>query len=142
MIPLDTPHGMDNCGIAAVAMLASVPYRDAERLFFDLCNRHDITSIWDRMLVIDALGLTVLEEKHYRDKPTLNGWFVSTYSDHHTSDYHVTFTNHAVAVRGGMVYDPIYRDGIPLVISPYTRKRVSSYLRLGAINDYDHRYHL
>ena len=129
MIPLDTPHGMDTCGIAAVAMLDSVPYRDAERLFFDLCNRHDITSIWDRMLVMDALGLTVTHEQHYKDKPTLFRWYKDRYDPHY--DYHVTVTGHALAVRKHKVFDPTFRKGWPLEDCPYKRKRVSSYLRLG-----------
>lgn len=129
MIPDDTPHGRDNCGIAAVAMLAKVSYAEAERLFFDLCRRSDITSIWDRMLVIDALGLEVTEEYHYNWKPTLFGWYRNEYDPHY--DYHVTITGHALAVRNCKVFDPEFRQGIYLYDSPYKRKRVSSYLRLG-----------
>ena len=129
MIPDDTPHGRDNCGIAAVAMLANVSYREAETLFFDLCRRSDITSIWDRMLVMDALGLTVTKEVHYKDKPTLYGWFNLQYNPSY--DYHVTITGHALAVRQWKMFDPEFRHGIWLGNSPYKRKRVSSYLRLG-----------
>ena len=129
MIPDDTPHGMDNCGIASVAMLAKVSYAEAERLFFDLCKRTDITSIWDRMLVMDALGLTVTHEQHYKDKPTLFRWYKDRYDPHY--DYHVTITGHALAVRKHLVFDPTFRKGWPLADSPYKRKRVSSYLRLG-----------
>jgi hypothetical protein len=129
MIPDDTPYGRDNCGIAAVAMLAKVSYHEAEHLFFNLCRCSDITSIWDRMLVIDALGLTVTEEFHYKDKPTLYGWYKCSYDPSH--DYHVTITGHAIAVRKGKVFDPQFRQGIDLPISPHKRKRVSSFLRLG-----------
>lgn len=131
MIPEDTPHGRDNCGIAAVAMLAKVSYAEAERLFFDLCKRTDITSIWDRMEVIDALGLTVTKEIHYRNKPTLSQWSRHSYDPDY--DYHVTITGHAIVVRQWKVFDTVFRQGIDLLGGPYKRKRVSSYLRLGEV---------
>jgi hypothetical protein len=129
MIPDDTPYGRDNCGIAAVAMLANVSYQEAERLFFDLCRRDNVTSIWDRMLVIDALGLDWTEEYHYKDKPTLMGWYNTDYNADY--DYHVTITGHAIAVRKCKLFDPEFRQGIWIDDSPYKRKRVSSTLRFG-----------
>jgi hypothetical protein len=131
MIPDDTPYGRDNCGIAAVAMLAKVTYHEAEQLFFDLCRKDNITSIWDRMLVMDALGLTVTHEQHYKDKPTLLRWYEDRYDPHY--DYHVTITGHAIAVRKHKMFDPEFRHGIRLEVSPYKRKRVTSYLRLGEV---------
>jgi len=131
MIPRDTPRGKDNCGIAAVAMLAGVTYEEAGRLFFDLCKREDITSIWDRMLVMDALGLTVTHEQHYKDKPTLFRWYKDMYDPHY--DYHVTITGHALAVRKHKLFDPEFPHGIRIEVGPYKRKRVTSYLRLGEV---------
>jgi hypothetical protein len=131
MIPPDTPVGMDNCGIASIAMLAGVSYADTERLFITMCGRHDITDIWDRLEVAQALDLTVLEEKHYRLKPTLTGWLEVTYDPDY--DYHVTLTGHVITLRNHKLYDPAHRLGISLSRSPYKRKRVSSHLKLGAI---------
>jgi hypothetical protein len=131
MIPDDTPYGRDNCGIAAVAMLANVSYAEAERLFFDLCRRDNVTSIWDRIIVIHKLGLRMTEEWHYRDKPTLVGWYRKEYDPAY--DYQVTITGHALAVRKHKVFDPTFRKGWPLEDCPYKRKRVSSYLKLGEV---------
>lgn len=132
MIPNDTPYGKDNCGIAAVAMLANVSYAKAEAMFFDLCKRTNTTSIWDRMLVMDALGLTVTEEYHYKDKPTLMGWYNN--ADYKVDyDYLVTITGHVLAVRRCKMFDPQFRHGLWLDDSPYKRKRVSSTLRLGEV---------
>ena len=131
MIPLDTPAGMNNCGIAAVAMLAGVSYREAEHLFVTLCGKCETTTVWDRLDVIDHLGLTVIREMHYRSKPTLKTW-VTHYPTQH--DYLVSMTGHAVAVRNGLLYDQVYRCGITPLQSPYTRKLIHSYVRL----DNDH----
>lgn len=131
MIPDDTPHGRDNCGIAAVAMLANVSYAEAEGLFFDLCKRTDTTSVWDRMEVIESLGLTWTEDCHYTDKPTLMGWFKNDYEVEY--DYLVTITGHVIVVRHWKVFDNMFRQGIWLDDSPYKRKRVPSYLRLGEV---------
>ena len=131
MIPDDTPHGRDNCGIAAVAMLAKVSYAEAERLFFDICKRTDITSVWDRMEVIESLGLIWTEDCHYRDKPTLMGWYNNDYEVEY--NYLVTITGHVIVVRHWKVFDPVFREGVWLDDSPYKRKRVSSYLKLGEV---------
>jgi hypothetical protein len=131
MIPNDTPYDRDNCGIAAVAMLAKVSYAKAERLFLDLCDRKDITNTWDRMIVVESLGLTWTEDTHCRDKPTLMGWYKNDYEVEY--DYLVTITGHVIVVRHWRVFDPVFREGIWLEDSPYKRKRVSSYLKLGEV---------
>ncbi len=134
MIPKDTPAGKDNCGIATTAMLAGVSYREAEALFLRLCGKSDFTTVWDRSDVMQALGLTVLEEKHYGLKPTLTMWVSSTYDP--TSDFHLSLTGHAVALRGGLLFDQLFRHGVPVRHSPYTRKRVHAHIRLGDKHDY------
>lgn len=128
MIPKDTPQGLDNCGIAVVAMLAGVTYTEAESLFLLLCSKSDTTTVWDRLEVMETLGLTALEEVHYRFKPTLYQWIEGTYKPHH--DYHLTLTGHAVALRNGLLYDQVFRTGVPPLRSPYKRKQVTSYQKL------------
>ena len=135
MIPLDTPAGKDNCGIAAVALLAGVSYREAEHLFVTLCAKSEVTTVWERREVIDHLGLTVLQEIHYRDKPALKTWVRRFYDPHYP--YLVSMTGHAVAVKNGLLYDQVYRCGIPPMHSPYQRKLIHSYMRLD--NDPDQR---
>jgi len=131
MIPDDTPYGRDNCGIAAVAMLAKVSYAEAEAMFLEYCARRDITSVWDRIIVMHKLGLRVTEEWHYRVKPTLFGWYRKEYDPAY--DYQVTVTGHALAVRKHKVFDPTFREGWPLKDCPYKRKHVSSTIRLGEV---------
>lgn len=134
MIPEDTPAGKDNCGIATTAMLAGVSYREAEALFLRLCGKSDFTTVWDRADVMQALGLTVLEEKHFGLKPTLKTWLHTHWNP--ASDYHVALTGHVVAIRDGMLYDQLFRWGIPALTSLYTRKRVHAHIRLGDKHDY------
>lgn len=128
MIPEDTPAGRDNCGIAAVAMLAGVTYKEAERLFMDLCGKCETTTVWDRHEVMEFMGLDVMEEKHYRSKPTLSKWYQDTYVP--SSDYHVTITGHVIAMRRGLLFDQVFRRGIHPNRSPYKRKQVTSYHRI------------
>ena len=144
MIPQDTPVGMDNCGIATVAMLAGVSYADAERIFLDLCGKADMTTVWDRLAVLDTLGVQVLEDVHLRNKPTLASWWKADgecskvsgsnvgRSDYRLSDhrYKVTMTGHVVAIDKGLLFDQVFRCGIHPLKSPYKRKRVSSYQRI------------
>lgn len=128
MIPPDTPHGMDNCGIAVVAMLAGVSYAEASSLFLLMCAKSDTTTVWDRVEVMETLGLTALEEVHYRFKPTLYRWVEDTLQPDY--DYHLTLTGHAVAIRNGLLYDQVFRTGVPPLRSPYKRKQVTSYQKL------------
>ncbi len=128
MIPSDTPTGRDNCGIVSVAMLAGLTYAETERMFMDLFNKSDYTSIWDRMEVIHLIGLTVLEEKHYKYKPTLKNWLTTTYDPAH--DYHVSMTGHAVTIRQHLLFDQVFTSGVPALQSPFTRKRISAYIKL------------
>jgi hypothetical protein len=128
VIPLDTPAGKNNCGIAAVALLAGVSYREAEHLFVTLCAKSEVTTVWDRREVIDHLGLTVLQEMHYKVKPNLMTW--DRWCNDKYSQHLVSMTGHAVAVKNGLLYDQVYRCGIPPMYSPYKRKLIHSYMRL------------
>jgi len=129
MIPRDTPAGMNNCGIAVVAMLAGVTYTDALMRFIRLCGTAELSTVWDRQRVLESFGLTVQEEVHYRIKPTLTQWINNQYDP--TFDYHLTLTGHAIAVRKHMLFDQRYTNGISALRSPYKRKRVMSYHNLG-----------
>jgi hypothetical protein len=129
MIPEDTPVGKDNCGIATVAMLAGTTYSETERLFIDLFNKRETTTMWERMDVIRLLGLTVQEEIHYKKKPMLSAWLSTVYDPRY--DYHVSLTGHAIALRKNMLYDQVYTKGITPLLSPYKRKHISAYLRIG-----------
>lgn len=128
MIPSDTPAGMDNCGIAAVAMIAGVSYREAEDIFLRLCGKADMTTVWDRLEVMDSLGIKFSEDVHFRTKPTLTAW----YNDIHKQGYryHVTMRGHVVAVDRGLVFDQVFRSGISPFRSPYKRKQVTSYQKV------------
>lgn len=128
MIPTDTPVGMDNCGIAAVAMLAGVSYREAESIFLRLCDKADMTTVWDRLEVFDVLGVEFSEDVHFRVKPTLTAW----YKQHHVhgNRYHVTMRGHVVAIDKGLLFDQVFRSGISPLKSPYKRKQVTSYQRV------------
>lgn len=134
MIPNDTPVGMDNCGIATTAMLAGVSYAEAEALFLRLCGKTDYTTVWDRADVMQHLGLTVLEEKHYGLKPTFAMWLRQHYDP--AFAYQVVLTGHVVAVKGGYMFDQVRRSGIVVVRSPYKRKRVLAHIKLGDKHDY------
>jgi hypothetical protein len=128
MIPPDTPDGLDNCGVSVVAMLAGVSYEEASSLFLMLCSKSDVTTVWDRLEVMECLGLTPLEERFYRVSPTLYSWVEDTYEP--DFDYHLTMTGHTVALRGGLLYDQVFRSGVPPLRSPYKRKQVTSYQKL------------
>jgi len=133
MIPEDTPVGMDNCGIASVAMLAGLTYRETEDVFIRKFNKRETTTMFERVDVIRLLGLTVVEEMHYKKKPTLKLWINNTYDPQY--DYHVSLTGHAIALRKNMLYDQVYTSGILPLSSPYTRKHISAYLKLGERDD-------
>jgi hypothetical protein len=128
VIPKDTPPGLDNCGISVVAMLGGVTYEEAANLFLLMCDKSDKTTVWDRLEVMECLGLTTLDEKFYRLKPTLCDWVNTTYDQSY--DYHLTLTGHTIALREGLLYDQVFRLGIPPLRSPYKRKQVSSYQKL------------
>jgi hypothetical protein len=128
VIPKDTPSGLDNCGVAVVAMLGGVTYTEAESLFLLLCAKSDKTTVWDRLEVIDSLGLTSLQEKHYRFKPTLCSWISETLEPRY--DYHLTLTGHVVGIRNGLLYDQVFRSGIQPLRSPYKRKQISHFQKL------------
>lgn len=130
MIPSDTPVGMDNCGIAAVAMLSGVSYRDAEKIFIDLCNKADLTTVWDRLQVMEFLGVQLDENVHYRTKPTLTSWWNKVSDGPSVSRYHVTMTGHVVAIDRGLLFDQVFRHGVHPLRSPYKRKRITSYQRV------------
>lgn len=134
MIPLDTPAGRDNCGIATTAMLAGVSYREAEALFFLLCGKTDYTDVWDRMSVIEVLGLTILEDTLYGKKPTLASWVNARHV--FGREFQVSLTGHVIALRNGLVFDQVFRCGVPVLKSPYKRKRVHAYLQLGYKHEY------
>jgi hypothetical protein len=130
MIPPDTPVGMDNCGIATVAMLAGVSYAEAESIFLSLCDKADMTTVWDRLQVMEFLGVQLDEDVHYRIKPTLTGWWEKVSDGPSVSRYHVTMTGHVVAIDRGLLFDQVFRRGIHPLRSPYKRKRITSYQRL------------
>lgn len=139
MIPSDTPVGMDNCGIATTAMLAGVSYAEAQHLFLTICGKQDYTTVWDRTDVMQALGLTVLEEKHYGLKPTLTQWLRTHYDP--AFAYQVAVTGHVVAIQQGWLFDQRYRHGVLAVRSPYQRKRVLTHIKLGDKHDYRRSLH-
>jgi hypothetical protein len=144
MIPTDTPAGMDNCGIAAVALLAGVSYAEAEQIFLRLCGKADMTTVWDRLAVLETLGAQVQEDVHYRNRPTLASWWEAKVgpSDHTTEhNYKVTMTGHVVAINKGLLFDQVFRCGIHPLRSPYKRKRVSSYQKVKQ-HDYHHKPHV
>jgi len=128
MIPIDTPVGRDNCRIVSVAMLAGLSYAETERMFIKMFNKSDYTSIWDRIEVIHRIGLTVLEEKHYKTKPTLKTWLITTYDPAY--DYHVSLIGHAVTLRQRLLFDQEFASGVPAIRSPFTRKRITAYIKL------------
>jgi len=128
MIPSDTPVGMDNCGIVSVAMLAGLSYAETERMFWEMFIKSDITTVWDRIEVIQRIGLTVLEERHYRVKPTLKKWLTTTYDPAY--DYHVSLIGHAVTIRDHLLFDQVFTSGVPAIRSPFTRKHITAYLKL------------
>ena len=128
MIPSDTPVGRDNCGIVSVAMLAGLTYAETERMFMEMFIKSDVTTIWDRLEVIQRIGLTVLEERHYRVKPTLKKWLITTYDPDY--DYHVSLIGHAVTIRNHLLFDQEFASGVPAIRSPFTRKRITAYLKL------------
>lgn len=130
MIPTDTPVGIDNCGIAAVAMLAGVSYKVAEKIFRDLCGKADMTTVWDRLEVMEFLGVQMDEDVHYRTKPTLKAWWNRVSDGPSVSRYHVTMTGHVVAIDKGLLFDQVYRHGVSPLRSPYKRKFITSYQRI------------
>ncbi len=130
MIPSDTPVGMDNCGIATVAMIAGVSYTEAERIFLSLCGKAEVTTVWDRLLVLDSMGVVMDEDTHYRVKPTLTSWWNQPSDGRSVSKYHVTMTGHVVAIDKGLLFDQVFRGGVHPLRSPYKRKRITSYQRV------------
>lgn len=134
MIPKDTPAGKDNCGIVTTAMLAGVSYREAETLFLSLCGKCDYTTTWDRLEVMQHLGLTVLVEHHYGKKPSLISWLNDTYDP--AFNYQVSMTGHVVALKDGLLFDQVFKKGVLPELSVYRRKHIHTYLKLGCKHDF------
>lgn len=130
MIPHDTPHGQDNCGIAVVAMLSGVSYAEAEKVFMYLCGKSDMTTVWDRLDVMNVFGVEFSEDIYYRKKPTLTAWWRQPDVGQSDSKYHVTMTGHVVAIDKGLLFDQVFRHGINPLTSPYKRKRILSYQKV------------
>ena len=129
MIPSDTPLGLPNCGVVAVATLTGSSYSETEVLFRKHCNKkgnwRGRTTPPERQRVLRLLGVSV--PRSYSDTRTnLRRWLSDVYDPAYT--YEVTITGHAVAIKNGLLFDQSHGEGVLPHESPYLRKFVRSWV--------------
>jgi hypothetical protein len=129
-IPADTPLGMGNCGIVAVAMLAGVTHADALEAVQQARKRgrgsdlkKDFGKGWSgwtthevRVFALDTLGFTL---KSLLPRPMQLRTFALIAPE--GQRVMVRISRHVVTLCGGLVFDQGHSHGIP--VGEYSRAR-------------------
>lgn len=108
VVPEDTPLGLPNCGVVAVAMLAGVSYEEA-RAAVASCRDHGNHPSWkgrtypeERLGALVKLGVVMKRMRSF-ERTTLNRF--SQKVEPYYGAWMVDAGGHSVAIIDGIMYD-------------------------------------